>query len=209
MNYRPHWFRIILLATILHVIFFATLTAFFLPEQELPKESLPEIEWIDADISEVSPPPIETADTFSEIFLPPLEVPKIEFPPLPEIPAPISKPEEIKPQPSPPSEKNSAAEPEQKIKARVKVLPRDLINQLTASGALPAGLKLNVEKIILSLTIGTDGKPKDIEIVRGAESMINLISRSAASAWVFEPILDEEGNPAEIKTELEFTAADF
>ena len=184
--------------------------------EKISSENLPAVEWIDAEISDAPAPAEESVqpdETFAAIELPPLEIPKIEFPPPPEIsppkfsPAPVQKIEEKPPEVAPPAEKNS--DEKNKLKVRVKVLPKDLISQLVESGAMPQGIPLNFDKIILSLTIGTDGKTKNIEIVRGVNSMINLIARSAASAWVFEPFLDEEGNAVEIKTELEFTAADF
>ena len=215
MRYRPHWSRIIILAATLHVIFFAAISKFWLPEK-ISSENLPAVEWIDAEISDAPAPAEESVqpdETFAAIELPPLEIPKIEFPPPPEIspqkfsPAPVQKIEEKPPEVAPPAEKIS--DEKNKLKVRVKVLPKDLISQLVESGAMPQGIPLNFDKIILSLTIGTDGKTKNIEIVRGVNSMINLIARSAASAWVFEPFLDEEGNAVEIKTELEFTAADF
>lgn len=221
MKYKPRWLRILFLSIFLHgVLLIASANFFLLPKvPKEPEEDLLEVQWVDEEKSEVATPSENLQvppSTFQAIELPPVEVPKIEFPPMPQIVVP--KPAAPLPQketapPSKPAE-NSAASKKNKLKARVKVYPKELINQLVESGAMPERISLTVEKVILSLTVDADGKTKNIEILSGGGNdvqgnLINLMARSAASAWVFEPFLNEEGKPVEIKTELEFLPEDF
>ncbi len=229
MKYRPYWRRILLIAVIINCgLLFAFSSIWALPKNEsAPFDNLQEIEWIDAETQETvavnqdSEIP-DVAQIFPTIEMPPLEIPQIEFPPPPEIPTapPVlpknPEPQEIKSETEnvKPPENKPVDEEKNKIKARVKVFPKDLMQQFIDSGIIPEKIIPNVDKIVLALTIGVDGKTKDIKILRGAPNdglgnLINLISRSAASAWVFEPFLDAEGKPTEIKTEIEFTPEDF
>ena len=225
MNYRPRWERILLLAAIFNVIaiFFVT-SNWFTPEPKVEEEpELQEISWVDVPAAEAAtiPPPPEV-QTFPEIKFPPIEIPKIELPKLPEpvavepvkeiVPAEV-KPDEsqVKPaetQPKPPEN------PENKLKAIVKVYPKDLIDQLIASGAVKERTVITSGKIVLAVTIGVDGKVKNAEIRRGGGNdergtIINFISEVAASSWIFEPYLDDDGNPKEMKTQIEFKPEDF
>ena len=100
------------------------------------------------------------------------------------------------------------------LKAVVKVYPKDLIDQLVASGAVTERTTINGGKIVLAVTIGVDGKVKKAEIRRGGGNdergtMINLVSEIAASSWIFEPYLDDDGKPKEMKTQIEFKPEDF
>jgi len=141
----------------------------------------------------------------------PVEPPKENAPPVESKPVENEKPAESeKPTESKPQEKNSQS----KLTAIVKVYPRDLTEQFLASGVVKEKITLNDEKIIVAVTIGVDGKVKSAEIVNGAGDdergrIINFVSQTAASSWIFEPYLDENGNPVELQTQLEFTAADF
>ena len=124
-----------------------------------------------------------------------------------EIPPPeIEKTAEVQPE--------LPQNPENKLKAIVKVYPKDLIAQLIASGAIKERVTINDTKIILAVTIGTKGKVTNVEIRQGGGddergTIINFMSEVAASSWMFEPYLDNNGNPQELKTQLEFKPKDF
>ena len=223
LKYKPRWLRILFLAIFLHgVLLVAVAENFLLPKTaDESSEDLLAVQWVDDEISDAAPPPTSQASadsTFQAIELPPLEVPQIEFPPVPKTVTPLPfaqlPPEKSEPPSNPAPDENSATDEKNKLKARVKVFPKELITQLVESGAMPERISLNVDKVILSLTIGTDGKTKNIEILQGGGNdvqgnLINLMARSAASAWVFEPFLNSAGQPIEIKTELEFLPEDF
>ncbi|MBQ9487121.1 MAG: hypothetical protein IJU91_04870 [Selenomonadaceae bacterium] len=237
MEYRPRWERIMFLAFIFNVVvMFALAMNWKFTEPKEDVEDLQEVAWVDsANVEEVPPPslPLEI-QTFPEIKLPPLEIPKFEPLPPPEpvevekVEKPVEPPKETappaeseKPAESKPAENEKPAEPKpqeknepNQLKAIVKVYPKDLIDQLVASGAVKERVTLNSGKVVLAVTIGTDGKVKNVEIRRGGGTdergnIINLMSEVAASSWIFEPYLDEEGKPKELKTQIEFKPEDF
>lgn len=235
MDYRPRWERIILIAAVFNfAVMLALASSLSLPKTETSRENLQMIEWTDSAVDEVPAALQEEVQTFPEIKLTPLEIPKFEPIPPPEpvevekIETPIETPKETassaeskpaesekpveneKPTEPKPQEKNSQS----KLIAIVKVYPRDLTEQFLESGVVKEKITLNDEKIIVAVTIGVDGKVKSAEIVSGAGDdergrIINFVSQTAASSWIFEPYLDEDGNPVELQTQLEFTAADF
>lgn len=223
MKYRPYWQRIIILSVIFNVILiFASASLWSPPEikKESPPENLQEIEWIEPEtpgnsISETAPE-ISPNETFAEIVLPPFEIPHTEFEPLPQIEPPPPKPpvEEIKEIETPPPVEEKETNPADKLKVIVKVYPKDLIDQFIKSGVIKKRLTFDGEKIILAVTITTKGKVRNVEILQGGGNdeqgkLINLVVSTAAQSWIFEPYLDEEGNPQELKTQIEFTKEDF
>jgi hypothetical protein len=132
-----------------------------------------------------------------------------------EPPKEIPKVEEIKP-----SEKNSEVEtppeekkvenPADKLKVIVKVFPKDIIGQFVLSGISKDKLNWNGEKIILSATITIEGKVRNAEIIgETAGEIIDLVAKTAAQSWIFEPYLDENGNAQDLKTQIEFSQEDF
>lgn len=234
MDYRPRWERIILIAAVFNLaVMFALTSSLSLPKTETSRENLQMIEWTDSAADAVPAALQEEVQAFPEIKLTPLEIPKFEPIPPPEsvevekvekpvetqieTPVqditsaenenPVESEKSVEPKPQ---EKNSQS----KLIAIVKVYPRDLTEQFLASGVVKEKITLNDEKIIVAVTIGVDGKVKSAEIVSGAGDdergrIINFVSQTAASSWIFEPYLDEDGNPVELQTQLEFTAADF
>ena len=231
MEYRPRWERIMFLAAIFNfVVMLALATNWQFTEPKEEEDDLQEVAWVDsATVEEIpAPPPPPDIQTFPEIKLPPIEIPKFEPipPPEPVEVEKVEKPVEPPKETAPPAENNSAenekpAEPKpaeknepNQLKAIVKVYPKDLIDQLVASGAVKERVTLNSGKVVLAVTIGKDGKVKNAEIRRGGGNdergnIINLLSEVAASSWIFEPYLDEEGNPKELKTQIEFKPEDF
>lgn len=225
MYYRPRWERILFLAAIFNVIAVFVVTAnWFEDTPEVEEEpELQEISWVEAPASESATVPQPEIQTFPEINLPNIELPKIEVPPLPE-PAPVEKPvespKEVAQEVEKPAETNSAEpappQPEMHgvLKVIVKVYPKDLIDQLIASGVIKERTAISSGKIVLAVTIGVDGKVKKAEIRRGGGNdergnIINLLSEAAAGGWIFEPYLDENGKPQEMKTQIEFKPEDF
>ncbi|MBQ6976570.1 MAG: hypothetical protein IJQ16_08490 [Selenomonadaceae bacterium] len=211
MEYKPRWKRILFLAAVFNfvaiLVFASNFFSFTSKIKETPKDLI-EVTWADIPAENVELSTPETVPIFSEIKLPPIEIPKIEIPAISE-PAVIEKPVEM-PQETAPPIKDSPSQ----LKAVVKVYPKDLLEQLLASGAIPERVTINGGEIVLAITVGVDGKVKDAEILRGEENsnhgtMINLVSKIAASSWIFEPYSDETGNPKEIKTQIEFKPEDF
>ena len=223
MKYRPHWQRILFLAAVFNLIlFFASAAIFVTPETQIaPPDNLQEIEWVEtssAALPEFSQE-ISTAETFPEIVLPPLEIQHTVFEPLPKLdlnqpPPPLPQPvetekveEKITP---PPVEEKKSEKPEDKLKVIVKVFPKDLIDQLIFGGVSKEKISWQGEKIILSATITVEGKVRNAEIIGGATGrIIDTLAITAAQSCIFEPYLDENGNPQELKTQIEFTKEDF
>ena len=223
MNYRPRWERILFLAFIFNLFAMVAIASnWFSPPPEVEEETddLQEISWVDVPAAEASSIPQPEVQTFPEIKFPPIEIPKIELPKLPD-PVAVEKPVEPPKEVAPPAEVKPAENPVKpaddspnKLKAIVKVYPKDLIDQLVASGAVTERTTINGGKIVLAVTIGVDGKVKQAEIRRGGGNdergtMINLVSEIAASSWIFEPYLDDDGKPKEMKTQIEFKPEDF
>lgn len=225
MKYHPYWQRIFFLAIIFNLILFLGGASNFSAGEikEIPIEDLPEIEWIETEntVPNESAPATSAVETFPEIILPPLEIPHTVFEPLPKLdlnPPPVKienkipeNPPEEKIEPPPNDEKIS--DPAEKLKVIAKVYPKDIIEQFTASGAIKNKITLNEEKIILSVTITKEGKVRNAEIISGGTNdpsdMISLIAKTAVQSWIFEPYLDENGNPQELKTQIEFSQKDF
>ena len=203
-------------------LFFASASIFSMPEiKQSPPEDLIEIEWIESEetISAAPAQEFSAAETFPEIELPPLEIPHTIFEPLPKLevepPKEIQKVEEVKPaEPEKieqPAEKKSD-NPLDKLKVIVKVYPKDIVEQFISSGVSETKLHWHGGKITLAVTIGIDGKVKkdSVEIRSGATGeFMDLVAKTAASSWIFEPYLDENGNAQELKTQMEFLPADF
>ena len=221
MKYRPYWQRILFLAGLVNLIFlFASASIFSMPEiKNSPPEDLLEIEWIETEetISNESASQVSAAETFPEIVLPPLEISHTIFEPLPKLevapPKEIPKVEEVKPPESEkieqPAEKKSD-NPLDKLKVIVKVYPKDIIPQFIQSGVAEENLKLKGEKISLSATITVEGKVRAVEIISGGDNgLLDRAVKNAAGGWIFGPYLDENGNPQELKTQIEFTQEDF
>ena len=213
MEYKPHWARIILIAAVFNFVLISALSSsVVLPAQKVEESDLQEISWVEVSTVEPSTLPTEQIETFPEINFSPIEIPKIEVPKLPE-PVAVEKNVEPPKETPPPAETKPSEKPENKLKAIVKVYPKDLIEQLTASGAVKEKISVD-EKIILSITIGIDGKVKKSELISNVAdddrgNIIKFVSEIAASSWIFEPYTDENGKPSEMKTQIEFTPEDF
>ena len=81
-----------------------------------------------------------------------------------------------------------------------------------ALGVSEEKLQRDKQKMILKVTIGIDGKvkPNSVKIIdESTNANINLVAKTAAGSWIFEPYLDKDGNPQELNTQIEFTAEDF
>ena len=213
MEYKPHWARIILIAAVFNFILISALSSsVILPAQKFDESDLQEISWVEVSTVEPATLPTEQIETFSEIIFSPIEIPKVEVPKLPELVA-VEKSVEPPKETPPPAETKPSEKPENKLKAIVKVYPKDLIDQLTASGAVKEKISVD-EKVILSITIGVDGKVKKAELKSNVTddergNLIKFVSEIAASSWIFEPYTDDDGNPSEMKTQIEFTPRDF
>lgn len=202
MQFKPDWRKIILIAVLINcAIIFAVCLAFPTPKK-IAEENLLEIEWVEQaeKVAEPQAEVEEVAETFQPIILPPIEVPQSAAV---EVPQPELPPEKILPEK--PSEDTG-----NKIVVLVKVFPKDVANQLIAAGVLRERPTLHSDKIVIEISVGFDGKMKSVEILSGGEGgMINVIAEAAASGWVFAPYVDAEGNPQEIKTQIEFKPEDF
>ena len=214
MEYRPRWLRIILIAWLFNFILISALSSsVVIPASKFEDESdLQEISWVEVSTIEPLTMPIEQAETFPEINFPPIEIQKFEMPVMPE-PVAVEKPVEPPKKLEPPATETKPVDDSPKLKAIVKVYPKDLIDQFIASGAVKERIVID-EKIILSITIGVDGKVKKAELKSGVASdergnIIKFVSEIAASSWIFEPYLDEDGNPSEMKTQIEFNPENF
>ena len=220
MRYRPDWRKIIFLAVLFQVAFVSAMSLNFSTAEKVEvEEDLQEIEWIENEVAEDS-----AVEQVAENFQP------IEFPQIPELPSVPEtviekfeppKPAEVeKPVEKPAEDKKSAEEKSKtedtrgKIVVLMKVYPKDIFEQLMAAGILKERPVLKSGKIVVAISVGFDGKMKNVEIRRGGGTdemgnLINIVSEAAASAWVFAPYVDEDGNPTEIKTQIEFKPEDF
>ena len=229
MRYRPDWRKIIFLAVLLHVVVVSAYALIFsTPTKEIEnEEDIQEIEWVESEFEESSA--VDEVEQVAENSIP-IEFPPIELPPLPE-PTIEEKPEPPKPVETPAEpkktsesssetktegeEKNDSDEDSRgKIKVLVKVYPKDIFEQLISAGILKERPILKSGKIVIAITIGLDGRAGNIEIRRGGGmdemgNMIDIVSEAAASAWIFAPFKDEEGNAKIIKTQIEFKPEDF
>ena len=228
IKYRPYWQRIIFLAVLLNfVVVFAISLSWTNKADEPQAEELQEVEWVeeipdDSTRAESAEIP-ESVETFPEIKFPPIEIPAPPEPTLTEpTPTPAETPQEKKPATeNKPVENKTEGEKEKpaddsvgKLKVLSKVLPRDIVAELMSSGTISERRALKAGKVVLSVTIGTDGTIKNVEIRRGGGSdengnSINILSETAAMRWIFEPFKDTDGNPKEIKTQIEFKPEDF
>ena len=224
MKYRPYWQRIIFLAVLLNfVVVFAISLSWTNKADEPQAEELQEVEWVEEipndsaeveTVQEVATP----IETFPEIKFPPIEIPAPPEPTLTEPTPPLAEaPQEKKPATENKTEgkkEKPADDSVGKLKVLSKVLPRDIVAELMSSGTISEGRALKVGKVVLAVTIGTDGTIKNVEIRRGGGSdengnLINILSEAAAMRWIFEPFKDTDGNPKEIKTQIEFKPEDF
>lgn len=225
MKYRPHWQRIFFLAVILNcILFFSGYKIFSSPIiKQTPPEDLPEIEWIEVETTSNISPNLEMppSEIFPEIVMPELEIPHTEFEPLPQINVePSTKPVEKSPEtksetktevPEKKPQEKKVEDPASKLKVISKIYPKNLIEEFLKLGISEEDIKHNKQKITVSVTIGFDGKvkPESAKIIVGtANPTINFLAVTAASSWIFEPYLDPEGNPQELKTQIEFNPED-
>jgi len=221
LQYNPDWRKIIFLSAVFHaVIIFASAIIFFTSPVENAEENLLEIEWVELPAEKnFSVDDTEISETDEKSFA--SEFPLIEMPPILE---PAVKENLIAKIPETAEQKSSqenitdnkktAENSPNKIKVLMKVYPKDIFAQLISVGILKERPVLNGGKIVVSVAVGLDGKMKNVKILQGGGSdekgaMLNIISEAAASGWVFEPFTDENGNQAEIKTQIEFTPEDF
>ena len=210
-DYKPNWQRIIFLAVLIN--FFAVFVISFgwknlTPEVEV--DNLQKIEWFEetSDNAEIAKEISEPEETFPEIKFPPIEIPST-----PENFLPITFSETS----PPPQEKNSSSEneiktsdnPQEKLKVISKVFPRDVAAELQGVGTFSESLTLKSEKIILEVTVGTNGAVKNVSIVQGESNLINILAEAAATRWIFEPFKNDGGEVEEIKTQIEFKPEDF
>lgn len=224
-RYRPYWERIIFLALLFHIIIVSAISASWkMPAVDLEDE-LQEIEWYEepAESSEIAQEVSAPAEIFPEIDFPPIEIPKIPEPTLiePEPQLVEAKTEVTAATESKPAETKAEGEKEKsdddstgKLKVISKVLPRDIVAELVSSGVIAGGRALKAGKVVLAVTIGTEGKITNVEIRRGGGNdengnLINILSEAAAIRWIFEPFKDENGKAKEIKTQIEFKPEDF
>ena len=230
MRYRPDWRKIIFLAVLFHVVVISAYALIFsTPTKEIDnEEDLQEIEWVESEIDESSA--VDEVEQVAENSTP-IEFPPIELPPLPE-PTIEEKLEPSKPVETPAEETKKTSESSSetktegeeksdsdensrgKIKVLVKVYPKDIFGQLISAGILKERPILKSGKIVIAITIGLDGRAGNIEIRRGGGmdemgNMLDIVSDAAASAWIFAPFKDEEGNAKIIKTQIEFKPEDF
>lgn len=239
MRYRPFWRRIIILAAVVNLVLLVAFSSILeVPAPKVaPSENLQEIAWVDlnaeSDISTETVTPTPAAEKFQPFEMPPLEIQHTDFPPLPTLevePPKIPKIEETKPEVKPepenkppenktetenkPAEVKKNSNPADSLVAIVKVYPKDLMEQIIATGAIKEKVTLNVEKVVLAVTITTEGKVRNVEIRQGGGNdergqLINFVASTAAQSWIFEPYLDADGNPQELKTQIEFKPEDF
>ncbi len=218
-KYRPNWQRIILLAIVINLgAVFVVSSTWTGSAAEVKEDNLQEIEWFEDTtdaaeaVQEISAP----AETFPEIVFPPIEIPAIPQPILHETP-----PESVTPAPQKTStdkpvapKTNSDDDSKFKLKVISKVLPRDVIAELMSAGTIAESRALKAGKVVLAVTIGTDGLVKNVEIRRGGGTdeggnLIDILSEAAAMRWIFEPFTDSSGQAKEIKTTIEFKPQDF
>ena len=178
---------------------------------ETPKvESVPEFEF----------PPIELPPIPEPVYTeppPPPPLPTVERTPPPEIKPDIRETMEDKVSKKIEDElgkEKTYDDPAKKIKVISKVYPRDIVNELIEAGFIKTKGTLKAGKTVVAVTIGTDGRVKNAEIRRGGGNdengnTINVLIEAAASRWVFEPFIDNDGNMKEIKTQIEFKPEDF
>lgn len=222
VRYRPYWQRIIFLAVLINFIaVFAISSSRTNTKVEPQTEELQEVEWVEEipdDSTRVESAEIpEPVETFPEIKFPPIEIPALPEPTLTETtPPPVETPQKKNPttENKPVENKKPVDDSVGKLKVLSKVLPRDIVAELMSSGTISEGRALKSGKVVLAVTIGTDGKVKDVEIRRGGGNdengnLINILSEAAAMRWIFEPFKDTDGQAKEIKTQIEFKPEDF
>ena len=192
IKYRPYWQRIIFLAVLINFIAIFVISTSWTNTATEHEEELQEVELI-----EEIPKSVET-------------FPEIKFPPIltEQTPPPIETPQEkIFSVENKIVENKSEGEKEKfsdDSVGKLKVLPRDIIAELMSSENFSKGNELKVGKVILSVTIGTDGKIKNVEILSNSindenGNLINILSEAAAMRWIFEPFKDTDGNRKKLK----------
>lgn len=212
------------MAAVFNVILFWCGSAIFSAPKlkQQSQEDLLEIAWVETEetMTTAPAPEVSAVETFSEIVMPPLEIPHTVFEPLPKFeteppsmpvkPQPVEEPAKVETPPVEKVEEKPEEKPEDKLKVIAKVYPKDVIPQFMKTGVVRKPLTLAEEKMVLSVTITVEGKVRDVKIISGGgDDLINFIAISSAGGWIFEPYLDAEGTPQELKTQLEFTAEDF
>lgn len=222
MRYRPDWRKIIVVAVLFHVLIFSALSLMIcFPTKSVDvEENIMEIEWIEEAVEENSIVPVkQTNEYFAPIKMPPLPEPTIEE--KVEPPKPVESPRtELKKSVEVKTEDEGEEKPVQQedfrgnVTVLVKVFPKDIFEQLISAGNLKERPILKSGKVVIAVTVGLDGIASNIEIRSGGGSdemgnMIDIVSKAAASAWLFAPFKDENGNPKIIKTQIEFKPEDF
>ena len=209
MEYRPNWQRIFFVAVLLNAIFLYAISLFWSNKNfESPKDEEQNFELIEVKISESISETDSPAENSDAVKFPDLNFSPIEIPSPPE-PLKVEQPTVETPtkNENPPAEKKSDEDNKNKLTALKKVYPKYIVNILISTGAIPVRPTLPSEKIILYVTVGADGKVKNVKIQSDdkIDNVIKTISEAAASSWIFEPLEDSE----EFKTQLEFKPEDF
>ena len=221
-RYRPYWLRIIFVAAFFHILLLSACAVIYtLPIADIPAEDLQEIEWVEVDfndspqVEDLESEIPEVAEVFPDIEFPPIEIPQPPEPAVTESEPPqVESPKPVAAESKAEGEKKSDEDDRGKIKVLTKVFPKDVVGQLIAAGILKERPVLKSGKIVIAITVGLDGKMHSIEFRRGGGNdergnMINIVAEAAASGWIFAPFIDEDGNPKEIKTQIEFKPEDF
>ena len=237
MQYLSHWRSTIIAAVLFHVVLLSAVSSLWDFSTDKQDDEILEaeaVEWVEDDTTENTPDTVEQqpeeVSQVSEV------VPEFEFPPLiiPQIP---EIPTYVRPTPPPPplivetppaattdntAEKFSGEKTEdkpvvdtvKKVKVISKVYPKDVTEELLATGVISRAEKIRRGTVLVRVIIGTDGRVKKTEIKRGGGydergNIINALIETAASRWVFEPYLDDDNKPREMPTQIEFKPTDF
>lgn len=239
MQYKPRWLSVIAASIFVHFVVLSVVALMWSvkPQEVAQSPEDKDIELVDVDFSDKLPAidepevpeVVETAPPafeFPPIILPPLPEPVYVEPLPPPEPLPeITKPPEVKSEEveqkvssGESEEKTPEDDSKQKVKVISKAFPKDVYNEWAEknSGIFGVGMKpvLRIGKVVYNVTVGKDGKVKSAEIARSGGKdlnglMIDDLSMYAARLWVFEPFIDEDGNPQEVKTHIEFSPEDF
>ena len=69
-----------------------------------------------------------------------------------------------------------------------------------------AARKAKIQGLVsLECTVGTDGLPKDIHVVRSLETGLDVNAVAALKRWIFWPATTVDGKPFEKKATVDFT----
>ena len=239
MQYLPYWRKTIIAVIMLHLlVMFAFSMILDSPIKKQEEEPIEAVEWVDADVLEESADIVEEQQSEisqNDETVPVSEFPPLTIPPFPEIPTyiePTPPPPTVESQPKPEIKpqiiaKNDIEEnlgkektdkdnddSHKKVKVISKVYPKDIMNELLEARIISRPEKIQSGTVLVQVVIGVDGRVKKAEIKRGGGydergNIINTLIEMAASKWVFEPYLDENNQPKEMPTQIEFKPEDF